>query len=124
MASTSLNLFSAILLLILLSKGMSQRCSTNDLQISQDKTGVLVQAQPEFEVKVLNACPCLQGNVKLGCNGFQTTDEVNPLTLLKSGNECLLNNGSSLIPFSQISFKYAWDTQFSFKPVSSEINCN
>ncbi|XP_050124346.1 uncharacterized protein At1g05835-like [Malus sylvestris] len=117
--------FIVILLFSLINEGMCQeKCATIDLQIRQEKTGNLVQAKPEFQVRVLNACPCLQGNVTLDCNGFQTVEVENPVTLLRSGNECLLNNGSFLTPFNEVVFVYAWDTQFPFKPLSSNIKCD
>ncbi|KAK9266135.1 hypothetical protein L1049_013974 [Liquidambar formosana] len=113
-----------IVLLSLIGQGMCQNCSTGDLLVQQNQTGTNVQSKPEFKVTVLNECPCLQANVKLGCDGFQTVEPIDPLALAKSGNGCLLINGSSMGPFSQVSFTYAWDTQFPFTPISSDINCN
>uniref|UniRef100_A0A7N2N368 Uncharacterized protein n=1 Tax=Quercus lobata TaxID=97700 RepID=A0A7N2N368_QUELO len=49
---------------------------------------------------------------------------VDPSVLSKSGNECLVNNGVPVAPSSSLSFTYAWDTSFSFQPLSSQINCS
>lgn len=70
------------------------------------------------------ACPCGQENVKLACDGFLTVEDIDPLTLIKSGDEFLMNHGSIVVPFTEIGFKYASDSQFSFKPLSSDIDCN
>ncbi|GAV60548.1 hypothetical protein CFOL_v3_04078 [Cephalotus follicularis] len=103
---------------------MCQDCSMDDLLIRQTPSGGKVEAKPEFEVSVLNECPCLQGNIILACNGFQSVKHIDPLVLVKSGNECLLNNGSSLGPFGMQTFSYAWDSLFPFDPVSSKIDCH
>lgn len=102
---------------------MGLSCTKNDLIIKQNKTGLVVNKKPEFTVSVLNACPCLQGNIKLDCHGFQTVEKEDPVQMNQTGGECLLVNGSTVAPFSVVSFNYAWDTQFPFKPLSSEVDC-
>lgn len=92
--------------------------------VKQEKTGALVEGKPEFNVEVLNACPCLQGQVKFDCKGFQTEEKIDPLQLrMISGGECLLLNGSFVAPFSMTPFSYAWDDEFPFKTTSSVIRC-
>ncbi|KAE9601148.1 hypothetical protein Lalb_Chr13g0294711 [Lupinus albus] len=78
---------------------------------------------PEWVVTITNKCNCVQVNVKLNCQGFQTVEKIEPFTILPiSGNECLVNFGNPLYK-DPVTFKYAWTTSFPLNPVSSEIAC-
>ncbi|KAK4434153.1 hypothetical protein Salat_0578000 [Sesamum alatum] len=104
--------------------GTLQSCELKDLVITQKATGKTVENKAEWEASVSVDCPCTQANVKLFCKGFQTAEAVDSSLLSKSGDECLLNNGQPLYGSDAVSFVYAWDAPFDFKPVYSEVACS
>ncbi|KAJ7969179.1 putative Beta-1,3-N-Acetylglucosaminyltransferase family protein [Quillaja saponaria] len=99
-------------------------CSLDNISIGQSKTGATIQNKPEWNVTITNNCICSQLDLKLNCNGFQTIEAVDPSILSNSGGVCLLNNGQPIYGFSSLTFKYAWDTSFSFNPISSQTACS
>ncbi|KAE8687754.1 flotillin-like protein 4-like [Hibiscus syriacus] len=118
-----LHFFFAALFLALLGQGYCQ-CSIADVRISQTQTGKTVENKPEWKATITNGCPCTQSDLKLSCDGFQSAEAVDPSVMSKSGGECLINGGEPVAPNSDLSFNYAWDTSFSFKPLSSQPNCS
>ncbi|KAK7395340.1 hypothetical protein VNO78_15892 [Psophocarpus tetragonolobus] len=119
---STIKILNAITFLVLISQGYSQ-CYLRDIVVSQIQTGVKVKGKPEWSVTVTNKCPCVHKNVILSCTGFQSTEPINPLVLKVSPRGCLLNAGQPLYR-DDIKFKYAWDQQFPFKPLSSQISCS
>lgn len=82
-----------------------------------------MQNKPEWSVTVKNDCICTQSNIQLSCSGFKTVETIDP-SILSIGNTCSLLPNSRLVRFSNVTFKYAWDTQFSFAPISSSVACS
>ncbi|KAE9601146.1 hypothetical protein Lal_00023941 [Lupinus albus] len=122
MAST-INIVSTLLFLCFISQGYGLLCSFNDISIKQSQTGAKIKGKPEWFVSITNKCDCVQVNVKLNCQGFQTVQKIDPSILMVLGNdECLLNFGNALYN-DPITFKYAWDKPFPLNPVSSELDC-
>ncbi|KAA3488477.1 TPD1 protein-like protein 1-like [Gossypium australe] len=76
-----------------------------NITISQSQTGKTVENKPEWKATVKNDCICTLSFLKLNCNGFQTVEDV----------ESSVTN---------LSFIYAWDTSFPFKPPSSQVICS
>ncbi|GMY29255.1 TPD1 protein homolog 1-like [Fagus crenata] len=107
----------------LVGKGNCQ-CGLSNVSINQSKTGEVVQKKPVWNVTITNNCACSQSDLTLSCNGFQTVKPVDSSVLSKSGNECLVNNGVIVGPFSFVTFTYAWDTSFPFQTLSSTVNCS
>ncbi|CAL0329689.1 unnamed protein product [Lupinus luteus] len=122
MAST-INIVSSLLFLCLISQGYGLPCTLSDLSIKQSPTGAKIQGKPEWVVTITNKCTCVQVNVLLNCQGFQTVEEIDPSILKVSGKECLVNFGNA-ISKDPITFKYAWDKSFPLNPISSEIACS
>ncbi|EOX99058.1 hypothetical protein QUC31_014836 [Theobroma cacao] len=118
-----LNCVCALVFLSLVGQGYCQ-CSLGNISVSQTKTGTTVQNKPEWQVTISNNCACTQSELKLNCNGFQTVEEVDSSVMTQTGGECLINNGQPVAPFSNLSFKYAWDTSFPLNPLSSQVNCS
>ncbi|KAI4381942.1 hypothetical protein MLD38_007958 [Melastoma candidum] len=120
------NLLFVALVFSFVSKGIGSiwDCTKDDIVIRQQRTGKKVHGKPEFSVYALNACPCFQDNVILDCTGFQTVQSIDPREVAIRGNQCLLVNGSGLVPYSGASFYYAWDTEFPFKPLSAHLSCS
>ncbi|XP_038896903.1 TPD1 protein homolog 1-like [Benincasa hispida] len=107
----------------LLSKGKSQ-CSMNDITISQSTTGKEVNGKQEWRATITNNCVCSQYSVKFDCNGFNSVEKVDESILMVAGSECLVNNGQPMFKSNPISFTYAWDNAFSFKPLFSQVACS
>ncbi|PRQ26698.1 hypothetical protein RchiOBHm_Chr6g0297461 [Rosa chinensis] len=99
-------------------------CSVKDISIEQSQTGKSVKNKPEWNVTIANGCSCSQLNVKLACDGFQTVEDIDPSILSVSGGECLVKNGQPVYANGGFNFFYAWDTSFSFNPISSQIACS
>ena len=71
---------------------------------------------------IKNDCICTRENIKLGCNGFQNVEKIDPSILKVEGGECLL--GGYLQGYKSLNFTYAWDTAFPFKVVFSNVECS
>lgn len=97
-------------------------CSLGDIVITQSATGRKVQGKTEWAVTITNQCACVQKNVKLNCNGFQTVEPVEASRLRVSVDVCLVSDGQPLFNGGTV-FAYAWDTQFNFIPISSVVVC-
>ncbi|GMI83811.1 hypothetical protein like AT4G32110 [Hibiscus trionum] len=121
--ATILNFFFAALFLALIGQGYCQ-CSLANVTISQTKTGKTVKSKSEWRVTISNDCVCTQSDLKLSCDGFQTAETIDSSVMLKSGGECLINDGLPVYSFSNLSFNYAWHTSFPFKTLSSQTNCS
>ncbi|KAI4297071.1 hypothetical protein L6164_036979 [Bauhinia variegata] len=117
-----IKVLSTVLILGLITRGNGQ-CVLSDLKVSQSQTGASVEGKPEWSVVITNSCSCVQKDVKLNCQGFQTKENVDPSILSVSGDTCLVNNGNPIYN-TPINFKYAWDNSFPLNPISSTIACS
>ncbi|KDP44493.1 hypothetical protein JCGZ_16326 [Jatropha curcas] len=117
---------SALLFLILVSQGNGQQCDNNsNFVITQSATGVKVGNKPEWKVTVKNNCVCTRTSIAIGCNGFQTTEKLNPSIIALEGGKCVVKvNSGVLHGFESFSFTYAWDSQFNFNSVESLVQCS
>ncbi|KAL3841132.1 hypothetical protein ACJIZ3_025723 [Penstemon smallii] len=101
----------------------AQPCSVKNLEITQTATGKTVKNKAEWNVTVTNNCICSQLNVKLNCKGFETVEAPSVVSI--SGDTCVFNDKVPVIfGFESVSFTYAWDAKFAFKPVFSVIACS
>ncbi|EXB80735.1 hypothetical protein L484_008515 [Morus notabilis] len=109
-----------------MSRSGNCQCAIQDIQIARSRTGELVENKPEWSVTIKNECSCTQLDLHLDCNGYQTVKLVDPsiLSISNDGQYCLVNNGQPIYAFGSISFTYAWDTSFPFRPISSQIACS
>ncbi|KAF6158062.1 hypothetical protein GIB67_014856 [Kingdonia uniflora] len=118
----TLKYFYAFLVVSLLATGLCDaQCSVSDIKVSQNTTGEIVKAQPEYEVTMSNNCICTQLNIEFNCTGFQSVETPNA-TFIKDGDTCVLNDG--VYGFESLKFKYAWATPFDLTPTSSQIACS
>ncbi|KAJ8767575.1 hypothetical protein K2173_017919 [Erythroxylum novogranatense] len=111
-------LYLTILIFSLISKGY---CAwyLNNITIGTVRSGKQVLGKPEWNVKVTNNCPCPLSQIKLTCEGFQSTEHVNSTILVEQGDTCLLINGKPLKASSSVKFSYAWDPPFVLWPASA-----
>ncbi|KAJ4756085.1 hypothetical protein LUZ62_090490 [Rhynchospora pubera] len=112
----------SIVIACFICSGQAQ-CSLSNVIIKQSNTGVWIHGKPEIQATINSACPCQQYNVTFDVAGFQTTEEVDPNILNSNG---LVYNGNALPKADEegLKFKYAWDSLFLFKPISSQIACS
>uniref|UniRef100_A0ACD5WG04 Uncharacterized protein n=1 Tax=Avena sativa TaxID=4498 RepID=A0ACD5WG04_AVESA len=100
-------------------------CNLSDLEVTQ--TTVPGQTG-RYLVTVKNKCICTQTDVKLACAGFDSSIPVDPAGVITpdggDSDLCTLNGGGPVTNDVAVKFYYAWSTQFSFAPVSSNISCS
>lgn len=100
------------------------QCSLDDITIRQNTTGSEVEGKQEWRATITNNCVCSQYSVKFDCNGFNTVEDVDSSILMVFGSVCLVNNGEPIFKPKPISFTYAWDNAFPFKPLFSQVSCS
>ena len=99
------------------------QCELKDITIGTERTSSVIQGKQEWNVSVINTCKCPQQALMVSCNGFQTAEKVDPEVFAPNGDNCSVNGGRPIAPFSAVQFLYAWDPPFIFVPVSSQVNC-
>ncbi|KAM4080203.1 hypothetical protein ACB094_09G174200 [Castanea mollissima] len=110
--------------LSLVSEGNCQ-CSLDNVSVVQSKSKLVVQQKPVWNVTINLDCPCTLTDLVLSSNGFQTVLPLDPTVIVQSGNQLQVTaNGGTIAPHSNTAFAYAWDTSFSFNPVSGQPNCS
>ncbi|CAJ1939837.1 unnamed protein product [Sphenostylis stenocarpa] len=124
MAASTIKLLTIVLFLALISEGYG-KCLLSDISVSQSRTGVMVEGKPEWSVSITNKCSCAQTNVILNCTGFRSAEKIDHSILIVSllPRFCLVKPGQTINRDEVVSFKYAWDNQFSLNPISSESLC-
>ncbi|XP_054806236.1 protein TAPETUM DETERMINANT 1-like [Prosopis cineraria] len=111
MAATT-KILATLLLVGLIAHGKASNCSLRDISVSQSRTGATVQNKPEWIVTIENKCTCVQLDLKLNCEGFQTVENIDPSVFKVSRDGlCLVNNGQTVYN-EPLTFKYAWDNSF------------
>ncbi|XP_055808408.1 protein TAPETUM DETERMINANT 1-like [Solanum dulcamara] len=121
---TIVKLSITLLLLTLLSKGVCS-CDLNNITIGTIRSGREIMGKPEWNVVVVNNCDnCTMQKMLLSCNGFQTTEPVDPTIFKPVGNNtCSVNNGNSIPPKYTVKFSYAWDPPFFLRQTSVNTSC-
>ncbi|QCD92883.1 hypothetical protein DEO72_LG5g952 [Vigna unguiculata] len=120
--ATTFFYFISILILSFVIKGSSY-CNLNNINIVATRSGRTILGKPEWNVVVTNNCNCAQSQIKLQCQGFQTTEIVSQSILSIQGDTCLLINGNPLKGSASVSFSYAWDPPYFFRPLTSHTIC-
>lgn len=90
-----------------------------------ERTDRQVEGKQEWKVSFINTCKnCPQKALTVSCDGFQSTEKVDPKLFASVGNnKCIVNDGGPIGPSASISFLYAWEPPFIFVPVSSQVQC-
>jgi len=101
----------------------SSYCNLNNINIAATRSGRTILGKSEWNVVVTNNCNCAQSQIKLQCQGFQTTEIVSQSILSIQGDTCLLINGNPLKGSASVSFSYAWDPPYFFRPLTSHTTC-
>ncbi|CAN6464664.1 unnamed protein product [Victoria cruziana] len=126
-APSSSKLLAAYLILCLLASGACGKpCDRSSVDVSYERTGTVVEGQPEWEVVVRNTCSCSLSHVQLTCTGFSTVKEVDPSLFRNLANDqdhCLVNNGKPIAPSSAVRFSYAWLTPYDLPFFSAQPRC-
>ncbi|KAI4351415.1 hypothetical protein L6164_005784 [Bauhinia variegata] len=122
MATTIIKFITAAFFLsFFIIQGYSDECSLSKINIGTERSGREIEGKPEWNVSVINNCVCAQSQIKLSCQGFQTTETVDPSILSMEGDNCILINGNPLQASASVHFSYAWDPPFLLLPIHSVI---
>ncbi|KAI3893370.1 hypothetical protein MKX03_017084 [Papaver bracteatum] len=123
--AVALNIFAAAIVILSLIGGGFCQCELSNIVISQRLTGFQIHGQAEYEVSIVNDCPCTQSDVVIHCPGFTTTLAVNPsIWQPTDGDLCSFINGEPVFHGETIKFKYASDPPCALTPASSRISCS
>ena len=96
-------------------------CHLSDIKVSQEKTGKVVQGQPEYRVTFENLCECPQDYVDVRCNRLPSVEPIDSKQIKVMDELCML--ATTLFKGSNISFTYAWKTPQDFTVVSATSRC-
>ncbi|CAM0879291.1 unnamed protein product [Alopecurus aequalis] len=116
----------ACLVFCISSRGAMAGCALQNIVVTQAGTGGWAHGQPVYAVTVKNTCVCPQSGIELACDGFSTTLEPDMAKFQYRGDGklCLLNNGEPLAQGQEVSFSYAWSSQFPLQPAQSTMGCS
>ncbi|CAO2141733.1 unnamed protein product [Urochloa humidicola] len=124
-AKTSLIVVLAAVILSHARTGSAQQiggtCQLSDIKVTQEKTGKLVQGQPEYRVTFENLCECPQDYVDVRCNRLPSLEPIDSTQIKVMDELCML--AMTLFKGSKISFTYAWQTPQDFAVVSATSRC-
>ncbi|XP_040990550.1 TPD1 protein homolog 1-like [Juglans microcarpa x Juglans regia] len=87
-----------------------ERCSKEDIEVSQGPTAPLPSGIPTYTVEIMNVCftECDISGIHLSCGWFSSAHLINPNIFKRLGyDDCLVNDGKPLIYGSILSFQYA-----------------
>jgi len=96
-------------------------CQLSDIKVSQEKTGKVVQGQPEYRVTFENLCECPEDYVDVRCNRLPSVEPIDSRQIKVMDELCML--ATTLFRGSNISFTYAWNTPQDFTVVSATSRC-
>ncbi|CAL0319820.1 unnamed protein product [Lupinus luteus] len=86
------------------------KCSMSDIVITQGPTTPLPNGIPTYTVDITNMCVsgCNISGIHLSCGWFSSARLINPKLFKRLRyNDCLVNDGRSLVNGGSISFQYA-----------------
>ncbi|KAG7951366.1 hypothetical protein I3843_12G003800 [Carya illinoinensis] len=87
-----------------------ERCSKDDIEVTQGPTGPLPSGIPTYTVEIINVCftGCDISGIHLSCGWFSSAHLINPNIFKRLGyDDCLVNDGKPLPYGSILSFQYA-----------------
>ncbi|CAL4988036.1 unnamed protein product [Urochloa decumbens] len=96
-------------------------CHLSDIKVTHEKTGKIVQGQPEYRVTFENLCECPQDYVDVHCNRLPSLEPIDSRQIKVMDELCML--ATTLFKGSKISFTYAWQTPQDFAVVSATSRC-
>ncbi|KAI3673624.1 hypothetical protein L6452_39748 [Arctium lappa] len=86
------------------------KCSKADIVINQGPTDPLPSGIPTYTVEIMNVCTtgCDISGIHLTCGWFSSARLINPHLFKRLRyNDCLVNDGNTLVNGHTISFQYA-----------------
>ncbi|KAH9770072.1 hypothetical protein WN944_019218 [Citrus x changshan-huyou] len=87
-----------------------ERCTKEDIVITQGPTGIMPNGIPTYTVEIMNACEtgCNISEIHLNCGWFSSAHLINHKILKRlSYNDCLVNEGKPLVSGGTLKFQYA-----------------
>ncbi|XP_019418370.1 PREDICTED: TPD1 protein homolog 1-like isoform X2 [Lupinus angustifolius] len=100
------------------------KCSMSDIVITQGPTTPLPNGIPTYTVDIMNMCVsgCKISDIHLSCGWFSSARLINPKLFKRLRyNDCLVNDGRSLLNGGSISFQYA--NTFLYPLTVSKVVC-
>ncbi|TVU16848.1 hypothetical protein EJB05_37005, partial [Eragrostis curvula] len=87
----------------------------------QEKTGKIVEEQPEYRVTIKNDCSCPQADVKVRCYGVDTVEDLDKSKIHPLDDErCIIAEGKPIPKGAAVIFTYAFQTPQDFPVVSAK----
>ncbi|KAJ0578458.1 hypothetical protein HanPI659440_Chr05g0213041 [Helianthus annuus] len=96
----------------------------SDIVINQGPTDPLPSGIPTYTVEIMNVCTtgCDISGIHLSCGWFSSARLINPRVFRRLHyDDCLVNNGKTLVNGHTISFQYA--NTFPFQLAVSSVVC-
>lgn len=103
--------------------GSCQKCTLENLNVFEERSGREISGQPEWLVTITNNCNCTRTGIVLGCKDFRTTENVDTSLLVPTRDgRCLLKGGRAVRPTEAVKFSYAWWPPIVFYPRSFNVD--
>ncbi|TVU25350.1 hypothetical protein EJB05_27842 [Eragrostis curvula] len=102
-------------------QGQQGACKLSDIMVNQEKTGKVVQDQPEYRVTIENLCTWPQHDVQLYCDRLPSVEPIDSRKIKVEDELCKV--ASALFKGSPVTFTYAWKTPQNFTVVSATASC-
>ncbi|KAL8154132.1 hypothetical protein V2J09_011892 [Rumex salicifolius] len=104
--------------------GDIKMCSESDLVVNQGPSDPLPSGIPTYTVEIINACAtgCDITRIHFNCGWFSSARLIDPSLFKRVGyDDCVVNEGKSLLNGQIISFQYA--NTFSYPLSVSKMKC-
>ncbi|KAL5717393.1 hypothetical protein ACHQM5_010399 [Ranunculus cassubicifolius] len=101
-----------------------EKCSKEDIVVNQGPTAPLPNGIPTYTVEISNVCSkgCNISRIHVTCGWFSSARLINPKIFKRLHyDDCLVNNGRSLLNGRSLSFQYA--NTFPYKLTVKKVYC-
>ncbi|PKU75628.1 hypothetical protein MA16_Dca021405 [Dendrobium catenatum] len=100
-------------------------CGLSDIEVEHKSTGEIVKGKTAYEVVINSTCICIQYNIHIDFNEFNTVVSIDPTKFRKIDDyQCSVNNEDPVFTEAPNVFKYAWAIMFDLNPIYSTIACS
>lgn len=96
-------------------------CVSSEVQVQQYKIRDIPPGDSEYIVKVINPGACLQSDIVLACNDFNSLEPLDTSIVDVDGEHIYIKKNIS--DYSFVSFKYSWPHEEIITPLSSNKCC-
>lgn len=96
-------------------------CVSIQVQVQQYKIRDIPPGDSEYVVKVINPGGCLQTDIVLSCDDFNSLERLDTSVIDVDGEHIYVKKNIS--DHGSVSFKYSWPHQETITPLSSKQCC-